>query len=182
MSLTAEEIDAVVRELAPLAGARVDEVRLQGERALTLELFGPAGAARLLVSAEPDVTRLHVTRARTPRAAHPSAFQQLLRRELVGARLAAIEPLAGDRVVALRLERPQGPLRLVAELTGRHGNVFLVGADGVILASAGTEPLAAAGARPGCPVRAARRAARRRPCGRPLRAGARRALPALRRD
>ncbi len=137
MSLTADEIAAVVRELAPLAGARVDDVRLHAERALTLELFGHAGAARLLVSAEPDLTRLHVARGRPPRAPHPSAFEQLLRRELVGMRLGAIEPLAGDRVVALRLEGPRGPLRLVAELTGRHGNVFLLGADDVIRASAG---------------------------------------------
>ena len=42
----------------------------------------------------------------------------------------------GDRVVVLRLERPAGEARLVAELTGRHGNLFLVGADGVIRASA----------------------------------------------
>jgi predicted ribosome quality control (RQC) complex YloA/Tae2 family protein len=65
------------------------------------------------------------------------AFQQLLRRELASARLAAIEPVAGDRVVSLRFDTPAGPLALVAELTGRHGNLFLVGADGIILASAG---------------------------------------------
>lgn len=54
-----------------------------------------------------------------------------------GARLAALERLPGDRVVALRLERGRGPLSLVAELTGRHGNLFLVGEDGLIKASAG---------------------------------------------
>jgi len=137
VSLTAAEIDAVVRELAPLAGSRVDDVRVHAERALTLELFGPAGAARLLVSAEPDVTRLHAARLRAPRPPFASAFQQLLRRELVGARLVAIEPLPGDRVVALRLQGSHGPVQLVAELTGRHGNLFLVGADGIIRASAG---------------------------------------------
>jgi predicted ribosome quality control (RQC) complex YloA/Tae2 family protein len=137
VSLTAEEIEAVVAELAPLAGARVDGVRVHAERALTLELFGPAGPARLLLSAEPDVTRVHAARARPPRAAPPSAFQQLLRRELPGVRLAALEAAPADRVVVLRLDGPRGAVRLVAELTGRHGNLFLVGADGVIRASAG---------------------------------------------
>jgi predicted ribosome quality control (RQC) complex YloA/Tae2 family protein len=136
VSLTAHEIEAVVAELAPLAGARVDAVRAHAERALTLELHGRAGPVRLLLSAEPDVTRIHVATARSPRRGAPTAFQQLLRAELGGARLAAIETLPGDRVVALRFEGPRGESRLVAELTGRHGNVFLVGADGIIRASA----------------------------------------------
>ncbi|HET9599548.1 MAG TPA: NFACT family protein, partial [Anaeromyxobacteraceae bacterium] len=137
MSLSADEIAAVVAELAPLAGSRVDAVRVHAERALTLELFGRAGPATLLVSAEPDVTRLHAVRERPPQPPAPLAFQALLRRELAGARLSAIAARPGDRVVELAFDAAAGPLRLVAELTGRHGNVFLVGADGVIRASAG---------------------------------------------
>lgn len=137
MSLTAREIALVVEELAPLAGARVDRVRAHAERALTLELFGPAGEVRLLLSAEPDLTRLHVTARRPSTPEAPFQFQALLRRELEGARLAGIESLPGDRVVALRFERAAGPVRLVAELTGRHGNVFLVAEDGTIRGSAG---------------------------------------------
>jgi predicted ribosome quality control (RQC) complex YloA/Tae2 family protein len=60
----------------------------------------------------------------------------VLRREVVGARLAAVEATAGDRVVTLRLERGGRTLSLVAELTGRHGNLFLVGEGGAVVASA----------------------------------------------
>jgi predicted ribosome quality control (RQC) complex YloA/Tae2 family protein len=137
MSLHATEIAAVAAELQPLAGSRVDAVRVHSERALTLELHGRPGPTLLLVSAEPDVTRVHVATSRPPQPESAFAFQQLLRRELASARLAAIEPLAGDRVVSLRFDTPAGPLALVAELTGRHGNLFLVGGDGIIRASAG---------------------------------------------
>jgi predicted ribosome quality control (RQC) complex YloA/Tae2 family protein len=137
VSLTSDEIEAVVAELAPLAGARVEDVRVHAERALTLDLFAAAGPARLLLSAEPDLTRIHAVRARPPRAGGAPPLQQLLRRELEGFRVAAIEALPGDRVVALRFEGPRGALQLVAELMGRHGNVFLVGPDGVIRASMG---------------------------------------------
>ncbi len=137
MSLDSSEIAAVVAELAPLAGSRVDEVRMHAERALTLELFGRAGPAALLVSAEADLTRLHAAELRPPAPPAPLPFQALLRRELVGARLAAIEPVPGDRVVALRFERDGEARSLVAELTGRHGNLFLLDANGAILASAG---------------------------------------------
>jgi predicted ribosome quality control (RQC) complex YloA/Tae2 family protein len=117
----------------------VDVVRVHAERALTLELFGPAGAATLLVSAQPDLTRLHVVERRPPGPSSPFVFQVLLRRALTGAQLSRIEARAGDRVVELAFVRGAGSggLRLVAELTGRHGNIFLVGQDGLIIASAG---------------------------------------------
>lgn len=137
MSLGAREIEALVRELQPLVGSRVDAVRQHAERALTLELHGATGTALLLLSAEPDVTRLHVASRRPPQPEHPFAAQAVLRRALEGARLSALTVLPGDRVVALELSRSEGALRLVAELTGRHGNLFLVGADGIIRAAAG---------------------------------------------
>ncbi|MGC4001287.1 MAG: NFACT family protein [Anaeromyxobacter sp.] len=139
MSLTAGEIAALVAELAPLAGARVGAARVHAERALTLELFGRDGEVLLLLSAEPEVTRLHAAARRPPQPPHPFAFQAPLRREVEGARLSGVELLPGDRVVALRLERARGPVQLVAELTGRSGNLFLVGPDGLVLASAGRD-------------------------------------------
>jgi predicted ribosome quality control (RQC) complex YloA/Tae2 family protein len=137
MSLGAREIEAIVRELQPLVGARVDAVRVHAERALTLELHGAAGTALLLLSAEPDVTRLHAVSRRPPQPDSPFASQATLRKTLEGARLAALSVLPADRVVALDLARADGTVRLVAELTGRHGNLFLLGADGTIRLSAG---------------------------------------------
>jgi predicted ribosome quality control (RQC) complex YloA/Tae2 family protein len=115
----------------------VDAVRVHAERALTLELFGRAGGTTLLLSAEADLTRLHAVERRPPQPPAPLALQTLLRRELEGTRLAALSARAGERVVEIGFDAPAGPLRLVAELTGRHGNLFLVGADGIIRASAG---------------------------------------------
>ncbi|MFL5261265.1 MAG: NFACT RNA binding domain-containing protein [Anaeromyxobacteraceae bacterium] len=137
MSLSVSEIAAVVVELAPLVGSRVDAVRVHGERALTLHLYGRAGAATLLLSAEADLTRLHVTDRRLPQPPAPYALQGILRRDVEGATLAALTARPGDRVVELAFDAPSGRLRLVAELTGRHGNVFLLDAAGTILASAG---------------------------------------------
>lgn len=136
MSLTAREIEAVLGELAPLCGARVDAVRCHAERALTLSLHGRGAEALLLLSAETDATRLHALCRRPPQPEHPYAWQALLRRELEGARLAAVTRGEGDRVVSLAFERAAGPVRLVAELTGRHGNLFLVDGAGVIRGAA----------------------------------------------
>ncbi|HVP69462.1 MAG TPA: NFACT RNA binding domain-containing protein [Anaeromyxobacteraceae bacterium] len=137
MSLGQAEIDLVVAELAPLAGARVETVRVHGERALTLEIRGREGPAAILVSAEADRTRIHATTRRPPAPEEPFPFQALARRELEGAVLEEIRASAGDRVVELRFRRPGGEVRLVAELTGRHGNLLLVDEAGVIRGRAG---------------------------------------------
>lgn len=137
MSLTASEIAAVVAELQPLAGSRVTAVRAHAERALTLELHGRTGEVLLLLSAEPDRSRLHAAARRPAQPESPFPFQAVLRREVEGARLAGIAAREGERVVCLRLERSRGAVEIVAELTGRHGNLFLVGEDGIIRASAG---------------------------------------------
>ena len=137
MSLNQAEIDELSRELGPLAGSRVDGVRVHGERALTLELFGRAGPVLLLLSAEADRTRIHAASQRPPSPPEPFPFQALLRREVEGSRLASLEVREGDRVVELRFEGPRGSARLLAELTGRHGNLLLLDAAGVIRASAG---------------------------------------------
>lgn len=137
MSLGASEIAAVVAELAPLAGSRVGAVRVHSPRTVTLELLGPAGAVTLLVSAEADLTRLHAVERRPPAAPVALPFQAVLRRELEGAVLVGLDALPGERVVVLRLERAGRRARLVGELTGRHGNLFLLSEDGVIQASAG---------------------------------------------
>jgi len=132
MSLSAEELARVVEELQALRGARVEAVRVHAERALTLELHGRGAGVLLLLSAEPEVTRLHVASARPAQPEHPFAWQAPLRQALEGARLDALVLQPGDRVVTLRFERAGGPLLLVAELTGRHGNLVLVDAAGVV--------------------------------------------------
>jgi len=146
MSLSASQISALVAELQPLVGSRLLGLRLHEERTLSLELMGRGGPALLLVCAEPDVTRIHAAASRPPAPQPPLPLQPLLRRELLGARLTALTARADDRVVELRWERPPGPegpqasLRLVAELTGRHGNLFLLDEAGLIRAALARSP------------------------------------------
>jgi predicted ribosome quality control (RQC) complex YloA/Tae2 family protein len=172
MSLSAPEIAAIAAELQPLVGSRVEAVRMHAERALTLELHGRAGSATLLVSAEPELTRLHAVLRRPPQPPSPFAAQAVLRRELEGARLAAMEARAGERVVELAFDAPSGPLRLVAELTGRHGNLFLVASDGLVRLAAGRNLSPRRDLAPGKPYAPpAERAALARPEGDPRREG-----------
>jgi predicted ribosome quality control (RQC) complex YloA/Tae2 family protein len=121
LALSDVEIAQVVEELAPvLSGATVGKIYQSGET-LALEL----GRERLILSAQPRASRLHLERTRFPAPTPPPAFAMLLRKRLSGHRLHALRLLTdGERVVAL--EFGPGRDRLVAELTGAHANVFLL--------------------------------------------------------
>ncbi len=136
MSLTAAEIAAVVEELLPLVGGSVQKASCPEPRAACLEIRVPGKTHRLYLCAEADRTRLHRVARRPPSPEAPFALQGLLRKELVGRRLAGLRTIEGDRVVVAEFEGRGKRRALVAELTGRHGNLFVLDGDETILGSA----------------------------------------------
>ncbi len=149
MSLGDVEIAKIVDELAPrLAGQSVGKAWLRDDFTLVIEV----GRERLLISAHPRASRLHMEdRARpkippppprvggsyhtgvtsppsTGASAAPAPFAMAVRRRLGNQRVASLTvPQPGERIVVLEV----GPSRerLIAELTGPHANLFLVGPD-----------------------------------------------------
>lgn len=134
MSLSATEISQILAELEPLlAGARLNRSHQPAPDRLVLELKPPGrDKLKLLLAVTPGRTRLHSVEQRPANPAQPMAFQMLLRAHADGDRVTGLRQKQGDRVVTLELSHGQ---QLVAELTGRHGNVFLLDADGRILGS-----------------------------------------------
>jgi len=137
VSLSTAELDQVQRELQALVGALVQKVFVPGERLLLLELRVPGASHLLRLDARPGATRMHLAASRPPSPAEALPFQSQARTHLLGKRLVALERAAGDRVVVLRFGEGDGERRVLAELTGRHGNLFLLGAREIILGMAG---------------------------------------------
>jgi len=133
VSLTSTEIALVVGELTFLVGGRLQKIWVPEPRLVILDVFAQGESHLLLISAIPDETRIHLASERPPSPQNPHAFQGLLRAHLDPARLVSLEAVPGDRVVRLEFETPEGPRALVAELTGRHGNLLLLGSDDRIL-------------------------------------------------
>ena len=130
MALTATEITQVVAELAPaLIGGWIQKAYQPTSRTVVLEIRTPGHTHRLLLSAHPASTRLHlVTRAlQNPPA--PPAFCQYLRAHLHGARVDGLRQEGRDRIVALSLTTKAGPQRLIAELTGNRANLLVLDAE-----------------------------------------------------
>ncbi len=98
----------------------------------------------LLISVEPTQPRLHLSQRRLrdleKTSLSPSSFALLLRKELSGLRLDSIDKDSGDRIVrfsfAGRDDLGATQARtLVAQLTGRTSNLFLLSEEQVVLGS-----------------------------------------------
>lgn len=138
MTLNATELAAVADDLsARLHGAVVQRVREQDEHSerLALRLRQPGDNLQLLVDIAADTCRAHLVDDLPPAPGEPSAFVMLLRKHLGGAAVDEVATLDGDRVLCIALRRGDEARTLVAELTGRHANVFLLDHDGVVLGS-----------------------------------------------
>jgi len=137
-SMDAFLLKQVVEELAAeIPGALVSKVHQPAEKEIVLELWG-RGEKRLLLSADPELCRIHLTTRKTPNPPSPPRFCQYLRKHLEGMRIAGFALAAHDRSVRIDFlsSRPgaeHAKSSLYAELFGRHANLIYVDADGTIL-------------------------------------------------
>lgn len=134
MGLRAAEIAIILAELEPrLGSARLNRSHQADPHRLILEVKAPQQPAlTLLICTAPSLTRIHEIEKRPPNPIRPLAFQMLLRAHVDGDRIERFTQAVDDRIVTFYFA---GGHRLVAELTGRHANVFLLDAHGEILGS-----------------------------------------------
>ncbi|HVF22883.1 MAG TPA: NFACT RNA binding domain-containing protein [Pyrinomonadaceae bacterium] len=96
--------------------------------------FGLRGAF-LFVSVEPPSPRMYLIRRRVKdlerQAVALGQFGQVLRDKLSGASVTGVEKEPGDRIVRLRFDSST----LLAQLTGRTADLFLLGEDDLVEAS-----------------------------------------------
>jgi len=123
MSLRADELPALIEEInEALTGQPVRRVLQADADTLLLRTRGPV----LCLSVHPHASRVHLLPALPETRIPVSDFGQLLRRRLEGTRVASLTQPGADRSVRLGLRGPRTNLAVVVELTGRHGNVFLL--------------------------------------------------------
>jgi len=128
----------VIAELAAeLPGALVSKVHQPGDKEIVLELWG-RGEKRLLLSADPELCRIHLTTRRTQNPQSPPRFCQFLRKHMEGMRIAGFSVAPYDRSVRIDLvsgrpDAEHAKTSLHAELYGRHANLIYVDGDGTIL-------------------------------------------------
>ncbi len=132
-------LKGIVAELAKeLPGALVSKIHQPSEREIVLLLWTGREEKRLLLSADPETCRIHLSSRRAPNPPSPPRFCQFLRRHLEGMRIESLSAAPFDRLVRVEFvsSRPDAlhaRTSLHAELYGRHANLIYADADGTIL-------------------------------------------------
>ena len=139
MAFDAFFLTAVLEEVRQKClGARVDKIHQPSRDTLILHLRGRESREKLLFAANPTAPRLHLTAATPENPPEPPMFCMLLRKHLLGAKLAEITQPPMERAAAFTFDCTDEmgfPVqkKLVAELMGRTCNLYLLGPDGRIL-------------------------------------------------
>ena len=138
MRVDALTLRAVAGELAMLiGGARIDPVIAPTPHAVALCCYGAGQNRWLLVSAHPQMARLHLIASKPQKlVAEPSSFVMLLRKYLEGGRVDAVRAVPWERIVEIDVRHnamPDMNATLIVEVMGNLANVILVDPQRMIL-------------------------------------------------
>ncbi|MCI6567430.1 MAG: NFACT family protein [Dysosmobacter sp.] len=132
MPLDAVCLRAVLDELRPqIVGARIDKVQQPARDQVILLL---RGNKRLLLNAGAGSPRIQLTEQLRDNPAEPPMFCMLLRKHLVGGRVAELTQPGLERLAELAIDITDdfgqpGRRTLVLEAMGRHSNLILLDGD-----------------------------------------------------
>jgi len=135
MNFDTFSIAAMAAELRPiLLGGRVQRVVQINSLTFGFEIYVYPVRHYLLLSAEPQAPRLHLTHQKVRRGVgNDTPMMLVLRKYMRGAILKAIEQPPYERILHFHFEGPVAATTLVAELLGTRSNLVLLEADRSIL-------------------------------------------------
>jgi predicted ribosome quality control (RQC) complex YloA/Tae2 family protein len=134
MALNKSDIARVLEEIEPvLRSGWIQKVQQPADRAVVLDIRKPGRTYRLLISCQPDMSRLHLAEHIPPNPRIPLPFCQFLRAHFHGARIDDIRQVPGDRVVEITFTGKDGARTLVCDLTGKKANILVLDGDRQVL-------------------------------------------------
>ncbi len=130
MALNRAELERVLAEITPLLhGGWIQKIQQPTADTLIFDIRTPGRTHRLLISARPETSRLHLTGQHPPNPPTPPAFCQFLRAHFQGAKIDAIRQVPNDRIVEISFTGKDGTQALVCELTGKKANILILNAE-----------------------------------------------------
>jgi predicted ribosome quality control (RQC) complex YloA/Tae2 family protein len=122
---------------AQISGHRIQAILQPDATSIVLTTYGggEVGRCHFRFSCRPRCARVSRLEAPPSSLPRPHAFVQYLRSHTSGARVGGARLIADDRQLALRLRSDEGDFDLLLAIFGARSNVYLLGADGSIVAS-----------------------------------------------
>lgn len=126
---------AIVKELnRTLVNGRVDAIYQPVPLDVIFTIRNNSVNYSLLVSADAQSPRIHLTSTKKPNPKTPPNFCMTLRKYLSGARFMSAEQVDFDRILHLKFKNWEDEtINLIVEVMGKHSNVILVNDAGRIL-------------------------------------------------
>lgn len=128
----------VVEELQNIKNYKIDKIYQPDKNTIILGLYGNFTNISLLACISPNNYRIHLTTNLTKNPNTAPNFCMLLRKHILGYKIKEIYTEALERIVFIKLENMDNPDKpiyktLVVELMGKHSNIILLNANGVII-------------------------------------------------
>ena len=142
MPLDGLTLGMMARELnTALNGGRIDRI-IQPERDELIFTIRAGGANhQLLLSASAGCARAHLTSIKKNSPLEPFNLCMLMRKHLIGGRIAQIRQIDCDRIIEIEIEHldelgDRARKTIVCEFMGKHSNLIFTNAEGRIIDSA----------------------------------------------
>lgn len=122
---------AIVTELQPLVGGRINRVHQPNEYEVVLTMRAQRKNVKLLLSAHPSYARVQLTEETITNPPEPTMFCTILRRHIESGIITAIEQVDNDRIIHFTIASHNeigDPITrtLIMEVMGRHSNLMVV--------------------------------------------------------
>ncbi len=134
-------IKSIIEELNEvITGSRIEKIFQPEIDEVVLLLRGKGRTNRLVMSANANCPRLHLTNVSKENPKNPPVFCMLLRKHISGGRITNISFQDFERIIVLNIEAANelGDLsfkKLIVEIMGRHSNIMLLNANDIIIDS-----------------------------------------------
>jgi predicted ribosome quality control (RQC) complex YloA/Tae2 family protein len=137
MSVTAGEISRVIAELeGALHGAFLNKIVRSGPEDWVFVFRAGGAKLPLLVSLSSASGRIHLTSHAPEAEVERGHFTDMLKKHILGARLASIAQVNADRVVMMTFDTAHGLRSVAAEIMGSRGNMYVMDEQGAVMSAA----------------------------------------------
>ncbi|MDD4168745.1 MAG: NFACT RNA binding domain-containing protein [Desulfotomaculaceae bacterium] len=123
---------AITKELdEKLTGGRIDRIHQPTRDEIVLVVHRPGFRGRLLLSANAQSARVHLTGTTRENPAAAPVFCMVLRKHLEGGRIISVQQPGLERMLLIKVEAwdelgRRLPKHLICEIMGKHSNILLV--------------------------------------------------------
>ena len=123
-----------------LSGGRIEKVFQTGRYEIVLLCHSHSEKYRLLISADPENPRIHLTKSKKENPMIAPPFAMVLRKHIQNGRIASITQEGYDRIVTITVDTHNemgDPVskKLIAEIMGKYSNIILTSEGGTIFDS-----------------------------------------------